>query len=139
MKIMFFIAIGIIATVAMVQKTASAVLDEPSAITPEVVETVEEERVFVLATITAYTSSVDETDDTPFETASGSRTRDGIVACPPKYEFGTKIYIKGKEYLCEDRMNRRYHDQERFDMWIETKAEAFDWGVRELLVEVKQK
>ena len=30
--------------------------------------------------LTAYSSSVDETDDTPFITASGKHVRDGIVA-----------------------------------------------------------
>ena len=90
----------------------------------------------VSATITAYTSSVDETDDTPFITASGARTGHGVIACPPKYDFGTKIVINNKEYVCEDRMNPRYHDEERFDIWVETKDEAFDWGVRELDVKV---
>lgn len=90
----------------------------------------------VLATITAYTSSVDETDDTPFITASGARTGEGTLACPPKYKFGTKVLINGKEYTCQDRMNRRYHDQERFDMWVETKAEAFNWGIKKLEIKI---
>lgn len=90
----------------------------------------------VTATITAYTSSVDETDDTPFITASGTRTGEGTLACPPKYDFGTRIRISDKVYVCEDRMNRRYHSQERFDIWMETKDEAFEWGIRELEVEV---
>lgn len=90
----------------------------------------------VVATITAYTSSVDETDDTPFETASGAQTGEGVIACPPKYDFGTQVVIEGRQYTCEDRMNRRYHNQERFDIWVETKDEAFDWGVRELEIKV---
>lgn len=90
----------------------------------------------VLATITAYTSSVDETDDTPFITASGARTGHGIIACPPKYPFGTQVVLEGKTFTCEDRMNRRYHDQERFDIWVETKDVAFDWGVRDLEVKI---
>lgn len=86
----------------------------------------------VFATVTAYTSSVDETDDTPFITASGARTGHGVIACPSKYDFGTKIVIEGRQYTCEDRMNRRYRDQERFDIWVETKDDAFTWGIREL-------
>jgi len=99
-------------------------------------EVPEQNNEVVLATVTAYTSSVDETDDTPFITASGARTGDGIIACPPKYEFGTQVEIEGKTFTCEDRMNRRYHQEERFDMWVETKAEAFQWGVRQLPVEI---
>ena len=88
----------------------------------------------IKATITAYTSSVDETDDTPFITASGVRTRRGIIACPSKYKFGTQIVIEGRQFICEDRMNPRYWDENRFDVWVETKHEAFNWGVRELEV-----
>lgn len=99
-------------------------------------EVIVKEHIVVVATITAYTSSVDETDDTPFITASGSRTGEGTLACPPKYKFGTKILINGKEYTCLDRMNRRYWEQERFDMWVETKGEAFEWGIKKLEVKI---
>ena len=88
--------------------------------------------------VTAYTSSEDETDDTPEITASGARTRDGIVACPAKYPFGTKVLIKGKEYECQDRMHSRYRDDNNFDIWVETKDEAFKWGRRELVIEIKK-
>lgn len=80
----------------------------------------------VRATVTAYTSSVDETDDTPFITASGAQTRSGIVACPRQYEFGTRVSIGGQEYVCEDRLHQRFDD--RFDIWMETKAAAFEFG-----------
>lgn len=86
----------------------------------------------VNAVVTAYTSSEDETDDTPFITASGARTAHGVLACPPKYSFGTKIVINGVEYECKDRMNPRYWDQERFDIWMETKEVAFNWGIRQV-------
>lgn len=90
----------------------------------------------VAAVVTAYTSSPDETWGDPFETASGARTGEGVIACPPKYPFGTQIVIEGRQYVCEDRMNRRYWNEERFDVWVETKHEAYQWGVRELLVKV---
>ncbi len=107
-------------------------------IAPRIVEAAEvgEVKKVVSATVTAYTSSVDETDDTPFTTASGATTGHGVIACPPKYDFGTKVIIGETEYTCEDRMNPRYHDQERFDVWVETKEEAFEWGVRKVKVEV---
>lgn len=126
------IAIGLVSQLGSTEaKTEDAIR------TVEVIEVIEvDDRNIINATVTAYTSSVDETDDTPFETASGERTKDGVLACPPKYKFGTNVIIKNKVFVCEDRMNRRYHNQERFDMWVETKAEAFDWGVQNLQVEV---
>lgn len=91
----------------------------------------------LIATITAYTSSVDETDDTPFITASGKKTGNGIIACPPKYPFGTQVEIEGRLFVCEDRMNKRYHNQERFDIWMETKDDAYNWGLRKLVVNIR--
>lgn len=90
----------------------------------------------ITAIVTAYTSSVDETDDTPFITASGERTQIGTIACPSKYDFGTVVVIEGRQYKCSDRMNKRYRDQERFDVWVLTKAEAFEWGIKELNIKI---
>lgn len=96
----------------------------------------EVQQIVVQAVVTAYTSSVDETDDNPWETASGSRARNGVVACPSKYEFGTRVAIAGREYTCEDRMNKRYRDLEHFDVWHESKAEAFAFGKQELPITI---
>lgn len=90
----------------------------------------------VMAEVSAYTSSIDETDETPDITASGERTRDGVAACPSRYKFGTKIEIGGKEYVCLDRMNARYRDGNYFDIWIEGKKEALEWGRRTLSVNI---
>ena len=100
------------------------------------VEKVMPERDLFLATVTAYTSSVGETDDTPFITASGERTGSGILACPARYEFGTKIIIEGEEYVCKDRMNKRYREGDYFDIWVESKEVAFNWGRQDVEVEV---
>lgn len=83
-------------------------------------------RKTVRAVVTAYTSSIDETDEDPFITASGQMTREGIVAnnCLP---FGTFVWIGNKLYEVADRMNARY-GCEHFDVWLETKAEAWEWG-----------
>lgn len=83
------------------------------------------------AVITAYTSSVDETDSTPFETASGAHTSAGVLACPPEYAFGTQVKIGEATYSCEDRMNERYWKVQHFDVWVHTKAEARQWGSTE--------
>jgi len=82
-------------------------------------------RLFI-ATVTAYTSR-------PFATtASGSRGFDGVVACPRKFPFGTKVMIEGKIYECLDRLSRKYDD--RFDIWKPTHAAAKLFGKRQRLV-----
>jgi 3D (Asp-Asp-Asp) domain-containing protein len=88
------------------------------------------------APVTAYTSSVEETDDTPDITASGSKTAKGTIACPDRLEFGRRVIVAGKEYVCLDRMNKRYRDMEMYDIWFETKGEAYEFGTRKLIIKV---
>jgi len=83
--------------------------------------------------VSAYTSDPNETDDTPNITASGTRTRHGVIACPRELPFGTQVEIHGEVYTCEDRMNARYGSG-YFDIWMESKEDALNWGRR--LVEV---
>ena len=84
---------------------------------------------FYTVHITAYSSSVDETDSTPFITAAGTRTRDGIVAAN-FLPLGTKVKIPelfgDKTFTVEDRMNRRFSD--RVDVWFPSKWEAREFG-----------
>lgn len=88
----------------------------------------------VQAQVSAYTSSPDETDDTPHITASGAVTRRGIVACPSWLTFGTRVEIEGSIYECQDRMAGRYQTGNYFDVWVESKHEAYEWGRRNLAV-----
>jgi len=76
--------------------------------------------------IYAYSSEIEQTDDSPFITASGKRVRHGIIAsnCLP---FGSKVLVNGKEYVVEDRMNKKY-SCEYFDIWMPTREEALNWG-----------
>jgi 3D (Asp-Asp-Asp) domain-containing protein len=78
--------------------------------------------------VTAYTSSVDETDDRPFEMASGKTVYRGAIACPSRLEFGTRVVIQGHIYTCDDRMNARYREDNNFDIWMTSKAEAYQFG-----------
>lgn len=100
------------------------------------VEEVKEEQAYLgiehRGIVTAYNSLPEQTDDTPFETASGERTRDGIVAnnC---LKFGTKVVINGKTYEVQDRMNKRY-GCERYDIWMEYKSDAVHFGTQKLEV-----
>lgn len=88
------------------------------------------------ATVTAYTSSPDETDARPHENASGSKPGPGSIACPSRYEFGTEVLIKGKTYVCDDRMNARYAGGDYFDVWMPSKKAAFTFGRQRLDVKV---
>jgi len=88
--------------------------------------------------VTAYSSSPDETDDTPFETASGSSTRDGIVAAN-FLAFGTNIKIPdkfgNKNFTVEDRMAPRHKN--RVDVWFPTKQQALEFGIKYLEIEIE--
>ena len=84
--------------------------------------------VQVPAVVTAYTSSVDETDSTPNVNAAGTHPHNGSVACPSKYSFGTQVQIDGKTYICDDRMSANRRGDSYFDIWVHTKSEAFYFG-----------
>jgi len=89
--------------------------------------------------ITAYSSSPDETDDTPFITASGSGTRNGVVAAN-FLPFGTQIRMPeifgGQIFVVEDRLNKNYND--RIDVWFNSKEEALHFGQKITKVEILQ-
>ena len=85
----------------------------------------------VTAHLTAYSSTPDQTDDTPFTTAAGTRVRDGVVAANflPLYTrikipevFGEKVFV------VEDRMARRFQD--RVDIWFPDRASARKFGIK---------
>jgi len=88
--------------------------------------------------ITAYSSTPDQTDDSPFTTASNKQVRDGIVA-NNMLPFGTKIRIPSlygdKVFVVEDRMNRKksnYH----IDIWMPDRQSALNFGVKTVEIEV---
>ena len=90
----------------------------------------------IVATVTAYSSTRGQTDRHPTITASGRHVRNGFVACPRRYPFGTKVRIDGKIYRCEDRLNSKFDD--RFDIWKPSSSAARSFGKRELEVEVTE-
>lgn len=91
----------------------------------------------IYVTVTAYSSTPDQTDSTPFITANGTRVRDGIIAAN-FLRFGTKVrfpdYSGDKIYEVTDRMNARYPN--RADIWMETRDAAMDFGIRTLKMEI---
>jgi len=87
--------------------------------------------------VTAYSSTPDQTDSTPFITASGTHVRDGIVACN-FLSFGTYVRFPDmygdKIFVVEDRMALR--NSHKIDIWFNTRWEAIQFGARNIRVEV---
>jgi len=88
--------------------------------------------------VTAYSSTVWQTDDTPFVTAAGTQVREGIIA-NNLLPFGTKVRLPeiygDKIFVVEDRMNSRkgyYH----VDIWFPSYWEAKNFGAKRTYIEV---
>lgn len=81
--------------------------------------------------VTAYSSTVDQCDASPFITARGTLVRDGIVACN-FLAFGTQVMFPelypGKVFVVEDRMAKR--NSHKIDIWFPTRWEAQQFGVK---------
>ncbi len=89
--------------------------------------------------ITAYSSTPEQTDSTPFITASGSYVRTGIVAAN-FLPFGSQIRLPeifgAQIFTVEDRLAKNYND--RIDVWFPTKKAAVDFGTKITKVEILQ-
>jgi len=93
--------------------------------------------------ITGYSSTVDQTDDTPFLTAANTRVRRGVIALSrdllreftpgAPFAFGDVLEVEGVgTFKVEDTMAERY--RQRADIWFSTRAAARQWGRRDLKV-----
>ena len=93
--------------------------------------------VEIMVFATAYSSTPDQTDGSPFVTASGTRVRDGIIATN-FLPLGTKIKIPeiygDKVFVVEDRMNRRYW--QKIDIWFPTRSGALDFGIQKVKIQL---
>ncbi len=89
------------------------------------------------ATVTAYSSTPGQTDNTPYITAMGTFVRDGIVACN-FLKFGTKVRLPqvygDKVFVVEDRMALR--NSHKLDVWMDTIDSARQFGVKKLSIEI---
>jgi len=92
----------------------------------------------VKVVVTAYSSTIWQTDDTPFITASGKTVEQGIVA-NNLLAFGTLIRMPelyGDEiFVVEDRMNQRkgyYH----VDIWFPEYEQAKSFGAKSTYIEI---
>jgi 3D (Asp-Asp-Asp) domain-containing protein len=88
-----------------------------------------------LVIATAYSSTVDQTDSTPFITASGARVKDGVVAAN-FLEFGAKVRFPSlygdKIFTVEDRMKSNH----KVDIWFSTRQKAKNFGVKRVEMEI---
>ena len=118
-------------TLAVIQGNSFLPISEPYFFEPKITQ-----KINVIAT--AYSSTVWQTDDTPFITAAGTYVKDGIIA-NNLLPFGTLVMVPelypDKIFVVEDRMHSRkgyYH----IDIWFPTYAEAKNFGAKTTYIEV---
>ncbi len=101
------------------------------------------DKVYVRVLATGYSSSVAETDMTPFVTAANTPTRPGTLAVSrdllreytpgAPFSFGDRVHVHGVgEFLVEDSMNARWAT--RIDIWFASREEAVQFGRREVVL-----
>lgn len=97
----------------------------------------------VIARATAYSSHAAQTDSTPNITATGTRTRPGVVALSPDlrriFPYGTRVWLTdpatGRRmgpYVVEDSTSAR--KTRTVDIWMYSRSEALRWGVRNMVI-----
>ena len=85
--------------------------------------------------VTAYCSCMQCCGKTNGITASGAKaTANHTIAAPSTFAFGTKVVINGVTYTVEDRGGAIQGN--RIDIYMNSHAEALQWGVRYVNVEV---
>lgn len=88
-------------------------------------------------TVTAYSSTPDQADSSPFIMASGKHVYAGAIAAN-FLPIGTRVMLPEthgeKIFVVEDRMHRRFSD--RIDIWMETREEAIQFGIKKIAVKI---
>ncbi|MGD8396995.1 MAG: hypothetical protein PVF43_16115 [Candidatus Eiseniibacteriota bacterium] len=94
-------------------------------------------------TCTAYSSTRDQTDSTPFLTASLQPVGPHVIALSrdllrrytpgAPFDFGDVVEVVGVGvFRVEDTMHRRW--KRRADIWVSSRSEAREWGRRQVLI-----
>ncbi len=95
------------------------------------------ERLAQRVIVTAYSSTLDQTDSTPFITANGTYVYDGLVACN-FLPFHSKVRFPeifgDKIFMVEDRMAKK--NSHKIDIWMPSREMAMQFGVKRLTVEI---
>lgn len=88
--------------------------------------------------VTAYSSTVCQTDEDPYITAAGTWVREGVVA-NNMLSFGTKIRIPeiygDKIFIVEDRMHWTKGDY-HVDIWFPSYWQALNFGAKRTYIEI---
>ena len=115
--------------------TSSLIL--PNSTSKEIISDSQVKPAAAPITITAYSSTPDQTDSTPFITASGYPVKDGVVASN-FLAFNTKIKLPElygeKIFIVKDRMAKK--NSHKIDIWFSTTEEAVIFGVKKTKVEI---
>ena len=84
----------------------------------------------------AYTAAADECGKSDGVTASGLKVMENhTIACPPQFPLGTTLKIDGYgTFVCEDRGGAIKANH--IDIYMQTKAQAFAFGRKNLIAEV---
>lgn len=100
-----------------------------------------------LVNASAYNSLGSQTDSTPNITATGTRTRPGVIALSRDllrvFPYGTRVtladptgkfnsLLKGRIFVVEDTMNARKYNS--VDVWMQSYNQAMKFGVRNLII-----
>lgn len=99
----------------------------------------------VIARATAYNSFAAQTDSTPNITATGTRTRPGVIALSRDllrvFPYGTRVTIQdtsgrynfaGRVFIVEDTMAARKTNS--VDIWMPSYGEAIRFGARSVRI-----
>jgi 3D (Asp-Asp-Asp) domain-containing protein len=95
----------------------------------------------VSITVTGYSSTMDQTDDSPLITAMNTTVHPGMLALSrdllreftrgAPFQFGDVVELEGLGvFTVEDTMNPRY--EKRADIWFQSREAATRWGTRTL-------
>lgn len=130
---------GDITPVVAVEALAGKGVVEAQTVLPKVAEVSSDAKKGMKVTVTAYTSTPAQTDDTPFITASGTHTRPGVAASNV-LAFGTKFKLPklfgDRIFTVEDRMNAKYNGKNIVDIWFNDEDAATVFGKRTATMEI---
>jgi 3D (Asp-Asp-Asp) domain-containing protein len=129
------------------ESAVRGLLDEQSRLATLVLETgntlYSNNRVYVKVLATGYSSTIAQTDSTPFVTAANTPSRPGVLAASQDllreytpgapFSFGDRVKIYGVgDFIVEDCMNPRWTN--RVDIWFPSRDEAIRFGLREVVL-----
>lgn len=99
----------------------------------------------VIARATAYSSHAAQTDSTPNITATGTRTRPGVIALSRDllrvFPYGTRVTLQdlsgrynfaGRVFIVEDTMAARKVNS--VDVWMPSYSQAIGFGARQVRI-----